>query len=120
MGAAQYGSAPVIAQLIGDNQATIVGGLSVSSPTPIFALCRQLVAQGADPDQLLQAYRGDTLCVSVRIGDGARLTVASDQLGRPRFRPYRGPDDPDTGPSHPNEPTRLLHTSPAGPKGVEA
>jgi hypothetical protein len=64
------------AELVGADECTIAAGITARGKTPILALCRKLIEGGCDPGRRLQAYRGATLCVTVRtIAEGARLTV---------------------------------------------
>jgi hypothetical protein len=65
-------------------------GLTATGPTPVLALCRELLAAGFDRRQPLHAYRGDKVALYVRsIGEGARLAVEDSKLGRPTFRRWR-------------------------------
>lgn len=78
---------PIRAELVGSNQADAEGHRAQVS-SPVLALCRRLVANGFDPDRPLHAYRGNTLCLTIRsIGEGARLEVNGQGNG---FRPYCG------------------------------
>jgi hypothetical protein len=44
------------------------------------------------PKEPLKAWRDNTLCIVVRsIGEGARLTIKDDRLGRPRLRRWQKP-----------------------------
>jgi hypothetical protein len=84
------------AQLSSDTYATAVGitlngtcsHLTVRSPSPVLALCRKLIEVSTyAPETSLDAYRGNTLCISVSgIGEGAGLTVASAGNGCPVLR----------------------------------
>jgi hypothetical protein len=79
----------VRAELIGTNCAVALGFI-VRSPSPVLALCRTLVEARHDPTTPLYAYRGSTLAFKVRsIGEGAKLTVEDNHLGRPTFRRRR-------------------------------
>jgi hypothetical protein len=81
---------PLRANLVGVDQATC-GGITVSSRTPVLALCRALIKAGHDPNASLQAYRGEILCLRVRsLADGAALTVEDGPDGKPRFAKLRG------------------------------
>lgn len=76
----------VRAEIVGDDTAVALG-LTVRSTSPVLALCRALIAAGHDPALALQAFRGDTLCLTVRsIAQGARLQVNTAGTG---FTPYR-------------------------------
>jgi len=76
----------IIAHLSSDSIASALG-ITVQSPSPILALCRQLVASSTYASSApLEAYRGATLCLRVRsIGEAAKLEI--DGIG---FRPIRG------------------------------
>jgi hypothetical protein len=61
--------------LTGATTATL-GAISVTTRTPILALCRILLANNFDPATPLQAFRSSTLCLTASsIGAGAGLTV---------------------------------------------
>jgi hypothetical protein len=61
---------------------------SATANTPVLALCRQLLAQGVDPDRALAVYRRGVLALKVRsIRTGARLTVKTAGNGTPIFAP---------------------------------
>jgi hypothetical protein len=66
----------IIAQLSSDTYATALG-ITVQSPSPVLALCRQLVASSTYGSSTpLDAYRGDMLCLRVRsIGEAAKLGI---------------------------------------------
>jgi hypothetical protein len=73
--------AVISATLVGCDHAS-AEGISVTSPSPVLALCRQLVARGYDPDLPLIAYRGSTLALRVRsIGEATRLRVGGHGIG---------------------------------------
>jgi hypothetical protein len=76
----------IIAQLSSDTYANALG-ITVQSPSPVLALCRQLVASSTYASSTpLDAYRGDVLCLRVRaIGEAAKLEI--DGIS---FRPIRG------------------------------
>ena len=78
----------VRAELSGSNVAR-ARGITARSPTPILALCHQLIAAGIDPAIPLHAYRGSTLALIVRIGEGARLEVNNKGTGFVRHRAVR-------------------------------
>jgi hypothetical protein len=75
--------------LIGSNQAT-AAAVVATGHAPVTKLCRQLIEAGHDPALPLEVYRGTTLCLRVHsIGQGARLTVEDNNIGRPRFVRHR-------------------------------
>jgi len=62
----------------------VAGDTICRGRSPIFALCRALLAAGADPASRLECYRGETLCITVKaIGIGATLTI-EEGPSRPR------------------------------------
>ena len=62
-------------------------GIEIKSPSPVLALCRQLVAEGCKPNTPLEAYRGDTLCLTIRsIGEAAGLQIGGHGRGFTRAR----------------------------------
>jgi hypothetical protein len=72
----------ITATLIGDDLAQ-AGDIVCRGRTPVLALCRALVAAGADPDSKLECYRGDVLSLTVKsIGIGAQLTIKEPDHGR--------------------------------------
>jgi hypothetical protein len=77
----------IIAQLSSDTYIS-ASSLTIRSPSPVLALCRELVETSTYASSTpLDVYRGNTLCLRVRsIGEGARLTVASAGNGRPVAR----------------------------------
>lgn len=71
----------LLARLIRSDQAEAEGHC-VRSSSPVLALCRKLIEAGCDPDRPLHAYRGDTLCLTVRsIGEGAVLRARGNGVG---------------------------------------
>jgi hypothetical protein len=71
----------VIAHLSGSSTCT-GAGITANSPTPVLALCRQLLAAGLDPDQAMDVYRGATLALRVRsLREAARLEINSHGTG---------------------------------------
>ena len=65
--------AVIIAQLIGHDRAQ-AGDIVVRSRSPVFALCRALLAAGANPNSKLECFRGSVLALAVKtIGIGAKL-----------------------------------------------
>jgi hypothetical protein len=77
----------------------------VNSRSPVLGMCRKLVAAGYDPATPLHAYRGATLCLTVRsIGAAAKLEVSGTSFvvaseGR-RIGPYTSPAGPAAIPNH--------------------
>ena len=63
----------------------------VTGHAPVLKLCRELIAQGVDPDTPMTVYRRGIVALRVRsIGEAARLTVKDDgNTGTPRFVAYR-------------------------------
>jgi hypothetical protein len=88
--AAGSGVGPVIrAELIGSDTATALG-VTVTSYTPVLALCRRLIEAGHDPDRPLQVYRANTPCLTISsIGVGGDYTVENNRVGTPVFRRWR-------------------------------
>jgi len=86
---------PIRAQLSSDSIASSCG-ISVDTGSPVLALCRELVAAICDPAVKLQAFRGDTLCLTIRsIGEAAGLQVKTGGTGferasERRLAPYSG------------------------------
>lgn len=79
---------PLRADLIGSD--TCTAGITATGPTPVLALCRELIAIGLDLDQPIEIYRGAILALRVRsIGEVARLAVEDNKTGRPTFRRWR-------------------------------
>jgi hypothetical protein len=61
---------------------------------PALVLCRKLIEAGVDPKRSLHAYRGDTLCLTVRsIDAGAQWTVKETPFGPrlERWMPFSTP-----------------------------
>ena len=79
-------NAPIRAELIGSDQCN-AGGLSITGTAPILAVCRALIEAGCAPTTALQAWRGTTLCLSVRtLAEGAKLAIDENRMD---YRPYR-------------------------------
>jgi hypothetical protein len=79
----------VEAELVG-SRLCIAGSVRATGNAPALALCRQLLAQGIDPDSALHVYRAGVLALRVRsIREGASLTVEDDEYGTPRLRKIR-------------------------------
>ena len=117
VGAAMNG-AVIVAQLIGDDTAQ-AGDIVVRSRSPVFALCRALLAAGANSNSRLECFRGSVLALTVKtIGIGAKLTIRETVTDGPRvvrwkplqdrdvFAPVRQNDDPAL--PHPFLTTRWL------------
>ena len=67
----------------------VAGDTICRGRSPIFALCRALLAAGADPASRLECYRGETLCITVKaIGIGATLTI-EEGPSRPRVARWK-------------------------------
>jgi hypothetical protein len=79
----------IVAELSSDTYASALN-FTVRSPSPVLALCRQLVESGTYGSSIpLDAYRGATLCLRVRsIGEGAALEISGNGVG---FRSLQGP-----------------------------
>jgi hypothetical protein len=93
-----YPDTIIIAQLIGDNTAQAkddwshldIGNIVARSRTPVFALCRALLAAGANPNSKLECFRGSVLALTVKtIGIGAKLTIIENDRDGPRIAPYK-------------------------------
>jgi len=81
-------SAAIIAQLVGNDRAQAVD-IVVRSRSPVFALCRALLAAGANPHSKLECFRGSVLALTVKtIGIGARLTIKENNWVGPNVVPY--------------------------------
>jgi hypothetical protein len=77
---------PIRADLIGSDQCR-AAGITAHGPSPVLALCRELVATKVDPDRPMHAYRGDMLCLVVRsIGEAAQFDINSKGTGFVRSR----------------------------------
>jgi hypothetical protein len=71
-------------ELYGSTTAT-AAGITATSTTPVLLLCRQLLAQGVDPDRAAEIYRGAVLALRIRsIGEAAGLEINGHGTG---FRP---------------------------------
>ena len=71
----------IIATLVSDDTAT-AGDIVAHGRSPVFGLCRALLAAGADPNARLECYRGTTLAVVVKsLGRGAMLTIKERNRG---------------------------------------
>jgi hypothetical protein len=83
------GRAPtIIATLIGNDTAQ-AGDIVVRSRSPVFALCRALLAAGANPNSKLECFRGSVLALTVEtIGIGAKLTIKENDWVGPKVVAY--------------------------------
>jgi hypothetical protein len=80
--------AVIIAQLIGDDRAQ-AGDIVARGRSPVFALCRALLAAGANPNSKLECFRGSVLALTVKtIGIGAKLTIKENDWVGPKVVPY--------------------------------
>ena len=102
--------AVITAELIGHDRAQ-AGDIVVRSRSPVFTLCRALLAAGANPDSRLECFRGSVLALTVKsVGIGAKLTIRETVTDGPRvvrwkplqdrdvFAPVRQNDDPAPSP----------------------
>jgi hypothetical protein len=65
------------ARLVGSNCCE-AGGIVAHDSAPALALCRELIAAGADPSAPLHCYRDGVLALKVRcLREGARLKINS-------------------------------------------
>ena len=78
----------IIAQLIGQDRAQ-AGDIVARSRSPVFALCRALLAAGANPNSKLECFRGSVLALTVKtIGIGAKLTIKENDWVGTKIVPY--------------------------------
>jgi hypothetical protein len=71
----------ITAILIGNDTAH-AGDIVCRGRSPVFGLCRALLAAGADPESRLECYRAATLALTVKsIGRGAKLTIKESDRG---------------------------------------
>jgi hypothetical protein len=89
----------IIATLIGDDTAQ-AGEIVCRGRSPVFALCRALLASGAPPESRLECYRGMTLALVVKsIGPGAKLTIEERDRGGIKIFRWRPISYDEVGPS---------------------
>ncbi len=92
---AMTGAVAVRAELHGNDTARS-GDLIARGRSPVFSLCRALLAAGADPDARLECFRGDVLALTVKtIGAGAALTIEESATRGPkvvRWKPFSRAD----------------------------
>jgi len=82
------------AELSSDSIATSCG-IEIKSPSPVLALCRELLARGSLSSASMAIYRDDTLCLKVRsIGEAAGLAVSPHGIGFKK----RGRENEDEAP----------------------
>jgi hypothetical protein len=80
--------AVIVAQLIGHDRAQ-AGDIVARGRSPVFALCRALLAAGANPNSKLECFRGSVLALTVKtIGIGAKLTIKENDWVGPKVVPY--------------------------------
>jgi hypothetical protein len=71
-------------ELTGSDKAQ-AGDLAARGTSPIFNLCRLLVAAGADPGEPLECFRDGKLALLIKsIGSGAGLTIRETETEGPR------------------------------------
>ena len=100
-------NSPLYAELSGSTCTN--AGVTGRGHAPVLALCRQLLAAGADPDAALDVYRNGILALRIRrLADAAALRVReSTSDGRPRFARLNGhgvPPIAQNGAALPNQP----------------
>lgn len=61
--------------------------ISSKTYTPILTYCRKLIADGTDPETILEVYREEVLSLTCHVGKCAKLTVTDDP--NIRFTKYR-------------------------------
>jgi hypothetical protein len=90
---------PLRGELAGSHRCT-ANGFTANGPTPVLALCRELLAAGHDPTTPLEIYRGATLALRIRsMGEAAALELNSEGTGfRRRRQPDAGPPVGETAP----------------------
>jgi hypothetical protein len=66
------------------------GGKEPKNHSPSFDYCRKLIAQGVDPAEPLEVYRGDMLAYTVSsIGWGATKRIREDEKITARVEDYK-------------------------------
>lgn len=71
-------------------QHTTPGGHKLNKTGMLPALCRILLDQGTDPDELITIYRGATpVFTPTRVGFWADKTVEEGETHSPRLRKFR-------------------------------
>jgi hypothetical protein len=78
----------ITATLIGSDTAK-AGDIVCRGRSPVFGLCRALLAAGSDPNSKLSCFRGDVLALTIKtIGIGAKLTIKENDWVGPKVVPY--------------------------------
>jgi hypothetical protein len=76
------------AEIIGENKCR-AEGYTVQAPAPVFALCRKLIAVEFNPSMRLEAWRGNTLALTIRtLAEGAALSVDESRSSFCRWKPF--------------------------------
>lgn len=102
-GALDCTSTVIRADLVGSDTA-IAEGITARGVSPITSLCRKLVEAGRNPDEPLDAFRGDVMCIRVRsIGEGAKLVARENSRCSPYLAVW-SPYAPDGDCSHRGRP----------------
>lgn len=81
------------AEISSDTIATSCG-IEIKSPSPVLSLCRRLIAEGCDPVTPMQAFRGDTSCLTVRSLEVAAMLEVNSEANGFRARKMPGPATP--------------------------
>src|SRR5262249_17672520 len=105
--------APIRAELAGSRCCSALG-ISVNASAPVLALARQLTCSGFDPKQILEVYRGSTLCFRMKLAAAAPLAVRDNSPGTPVFVPLRERTMRTASPVAPNHPPAI-----SGPVAAE-
>jgi len=65
------------------------GGKEPMNHSPSFDYCRKVLAEGANPDESLEVYRGEQLAYTVSsIGWGATKSIKEDKYHSPHIVKY--------------------------------
>ena len=87
---AQKQTQAIRADLRGSNEATALG-IVVRAHAPVLEICRRLIGAGFDPATSLDAWRGDTLALTVHsVGEAAKVEVSPRGVGFVRRPAVRG------------------------------
>jgi hypothetical protein len=85
-------------ELMGSDTAR-AGELIARGTSPVFDLCRKLLAAGADPESPLECFRGRLMSLRVKsIGAGAGLTIRETATDGPRIVRWKAFPDRALGP----------------------